>query len=126
MASRRCVGPWGSEQAAGHRRLRGILRELLLAGRLRRNSVDMLSACEHALSMSKMIQIRNVPDEVHKKLKMRALEEGLTLSDLLVREARQLAERPTLVQMRARLQRRERVSLPESAADMVRGARGEP
>jgi hypothetical protein len=57
---------------------------------------------------------------------MRALEEGLTLSDLLVREARQLAERPTLVQMRARLQRRERVSLPESAADLVRGARGEP
>jgi len=75
--------------------------------------------------MSKMIQIRNVPDEVHKKLKMRALEEGLTLSDLLAREARQLAERPTLAQMRARLLRRERVSLPESAAELVRGARGD-
>jgi plasmid stability protein len=76
--------------------------------------------------MSKIIQIRNVPNEVHRKLKMRALEEGLTLSNLLVREARQLAEWPTLTQIRARLQRRERVSLPESAADLVRARRGEP
>jgi antitoxin FitA len=76
--------------------------------------------------MSKMIQIRNVPDEVHRKLKLRAVEEGVTLSDLLAREARQLAERPTLAQMRARLLRRERVTLPGPAADIVRGARGEP
>lgn len=76
--------------------------------------------------MSKMIQIRNVPDEVHRKLKLRALEEGLTLSDLLAREARQLAERPTLAQLRARLKRRERVALPESAAELVRARRGEP
>jgi plasmid stability protein len=75
--------------------------------------------------MSKMIQIRNVPDEVHRKLKMRAAEEGVTLSDLLAREAKLLAERPTLAHMRARLLRRERVSLPTSAADMIREARGE-
>jgi antitoxin FitA len=76
--------------------------------------------------MSKMIQIRNVPDEVHRKLKMRAVEEGTTLSDLLAREARQLAERPTFAQMRARLLRRERETLRESAASLVRKARGEP
>ncbi len=76
--------------------------------------------------MSKMIQIRNVPDEVHRKLKMRAVEEGVTLSDLLAREARQLAERPSLAQMRARLLRRDRVILPKPAAALVREARGEP
>ena len=76
--------------------------------------------------MSKMIQIRNVPDEVHRKLKLRAVEEGVTLSDLLAREARLLAERPTLEQLRARLLRRERVTPPEPAASLVRKARGEP
>jgi plasmid stability protein len=38
--------------------------------------------------MSKMIQIRNVPDEVHRRLMLRAVAEGVTLSDLLAREAR--------------------------------------
>ena len=74
--------------------------------------------------MSRMIQIRNVPDEVHRKLKVRAAEEGLTLSDLLGREARQLAERPTLAQLRARLALRERVKGARPAAELVREARG--
>lgn len=86
----------------------------------------MLNACNYLIHMSKMIQIRNVPDEVHKKLKIRAVEEGMTLSDLLAREARQLAERPTLAQMRARLVRRERETLAESAASLVRRTRGDP
>lgn len=74
--------------------------------------------------MSKMIQIRNVPDDLHKKLKIRAVEEGMTLSDLLAREARRLAERPTFAEMRARLARRGRVALREPAAKIVREARG--
>jgi plasmid stability protein len=78
------------------------------------------------MSMPKMIQIRNVPDGVHKKLKLLAVEEGMTLSDLLAREARQLAERPTLAQMCARLLRRKRVTPPEPAATLVRRARGDP
>ena len=85
----------------------------------------MCNTCTHVNHMSKMIQIRNVPDDVHRKLKLRALEEGMTLSDLLAREARQLAERPTLAQMRTRLSRRERVSLREPAAKLVRDARGD-
>jgi plasmid stability protein len=75
--------------------------------------------------MSKMIQIRNVPDEVHRRLKLRAVEEGVTLSDLLAREARQLADRPSLAQMRARLLRRSRVASPVPAAQLVREARGD-
>lgn len=53
--------------------------------------------------MSKMIQLRNVPDELHRKLKARAAMAGLSLSDFLTREARKIAERPTEEEMRRRL-----------------------
>lgn len=43
-----------------------------------------------------MIQIRNVPDDLHRKLKPRAASEGMSLSDYLLREAREAAEKPTL------------------------------
>jgi len=44
--------------------------------------------------MSKMVQVRNVPDELYRKLKARAALEGLSLSDYLLGEIRRLAERP--------------------------------
>lgn len=53
--------------------------------------------------MSKMIQLRNVPDALHRKLKIRAAEAGLTLSDYLTREVRKVAERPTDEEIRRRL-----------------------
>ena len=34
--------------------------------------IDMLTACAHASRMSRMVQIRNVPDTLHRKLKARA------------------------------------------------------
>jgi hypothetical protein len=40
----------------------------------------------NVVDMSKMIQIRNVPDEMHRMLKMRAAAEGISLSDLIKRE----------------------------------------
>jgi plasmid stability protein len=46
--------------------------------------------------MSKMIQIRNVPDELHRRLKMRAAKLGMSLSDYLLEEIREAAERPTM------------------------------
>src|SRR5215831_13474908 len=46
--------------------------------------------------MPKMIQLRHVPDDLHRKLKARAALEGLSLSDYLLREVRRVAERPTL------------------------------
>ena len=53
--------------------------------------------------VAKTIQIRNVPDDVHRKLKVRAAREGRTLSDLLLREIRVMAERPSEEEMLARL-----------------------
>lgn len=51
---------------------------------------------KYAESMSKMIQIRNVPDDVHRTLKVRAAREGMSLSDLIKRELTRAAERPSL------------------------------
>jgi antitoxin FitA len=53
--------------------------------------------------MSKMIQLRNVPDSLHRRLKVCAASQGLTLSDFLTREAKKIAERPTDDEMRRRL-----------------------
>ncbi len=56
--------------------------------------------------MSKMIQLRNVPDPLHRQLKARAALAGLPLSDYLIREVRKLAEYPTPDEMRERLKAR--------------------
>jgi antitoxin FitA len=73
--------------------------------------------------MSRMIQIRNIPDGLHRKLKARAAVAGMTLSNYLLAELRQIVERPTLNELRARLQQREPVTLPFPAARAVRAER---
>lgn len=74
--------------------------------------------------MSKMIQIRNVPDELHRTLKARAAREGLSLSDLLLREIAAVAERPTLAQWVAEVGEREPIDLGGmTAAEWVRAGR---
>jgi len=73
--------------------------------------------------MPKMIQLRNVPDPLHRKLKARAATEGMSLSDYLISEIRKIAERPTLTELWQRLQQRTPVNSPLSAADAVRAER---
>jgi plasmid stability protein len=63
--------------------------------------------------MTKMIQIRNVPDDLHRTLKVRAAKAGMTLSDYLLSEIEQVAARPTLAEMMERLRQREPVELDE-------------
>ena len=63
--------------------------------------------------MSKMIQIRNVPDDLHRTLKARAAAAGMSLSDYLLSEVKQIAEKPTLSEMMERLRSREPVELDE-------------
>jgi plasmid stability protein len=53
--------------------------------------------------MPKMIQLRHVPDELHRKLKARAALEGLSLSDYLLREIEQAASYPTIAELREKL-----------------------
>jgi len=73
--------------------------------------------------MSKMIQIRNVPDAVHRKIKARAAQSGMTLSDYLRVEIERIAARPTRDEMLARLHGRTRVKLRTSTAEIIRTER---
>ena len=73
--------------------------------------------------MSIMIQIRNVPDALHRRLKSRAALAGMSLSDYLLGEIRQVAERPTLDELRARLALRPGASLSTPPAEAVRAER---
>ena len=56
----------------------------------------MCTTCVYVYHMAAMIQIRNVPDALHRRLKSRAALAGMSLSDYLLNEIRQVAERPTL------------------------------
>jgi len=73
--------------------------------------------------MSVMIQIRNVPDGLHRTLKARAAMSGMSLSDYLLMELREIAERPTLAELQQRIESRAPVKLPVSAAVWVRAER---
>jgi plasmid stability protein len=73
----------------------------------------MCITCVTPFCMSKMIQIRNVPDGLHRALKVRAAKAGMTLSDYLLSEIERVAERPTLAEMMERLRSREPVELDE-------------
>lgn len=73
--------------------------------------------------MSKMIQLRHVPDSLHQQLKSRAALAGLSLSDYLIREARKIVERPSNEEIFSRLGRRTRVTPRVSPADAVRRER---
>lgn len=71
-----------------------------------------------------MIQIRNVPEEVHRRLKARAASMGLSLSDYLLQQIRTLATQPTMDELFARLRTRKPVTLSVSPADVIRELRG--
>jgi plasmid stability protein len=73
--------------------------------------------------MSKMVQIRNVPEGLHRTLKSRAAHSGQTLSDYLLAELQRVAARPTREEMLARLHGRKRVTLKTAAAVVIREER---
>ena len=84
---------------------------------------DMRFACKYAVHMSKMIQLRNVPDTLHRKLKARAALEGMSLSEYLLGEVRRAADRPTVNELRQRLATRVPVKLRVPAAQVLRAER---
>ena len=73
--------------------------------------------------MGVMIQIRNVPESLHRQLKSRAALAGMSLSEYLLREIRRSAERPTVEELRARLHKLPTVTLSPSTAEVVRTER---
>jgi len=75
--------------------------------------------------MGKTIQVRDVPPDVHRRLKARAAEQGRTLSELVREHLEDAAQRATLAEMLDRLSAAEQVDLDEPSADAVRAGRGE-
>jgi len=73
--------------------------------------------------MSRMIQVRNVPEALHRSLKARAASAGMSLSDYLLGEIREIAERPTLAEFRARLHTRRPVPVALDTAGLMREER---
>jgi antitoxin FitA len=73
--------------------------------------------------MSKMIQIRDVPVQVHSTLKARAAREGMSLSDFIKRELEHTAERPSMKEWLERTQQAKPIRSKRSAAQIVRELR---
>jgi antitoxin FitA len=73
--------------------------------------------------MSKMIQVRKVPDHVHSTLKARAAREGMSLSDFIKRELEQTAERPTIQEWLERTREAKPIAAKRTAAQVVRELR---
>ena len=84
----------------------------------------MSRTCVNVQHMPKMVQIRNMPDDIHKKLKVRAAEEGISLSEYLLRMAEREASRVTWQEMSERIRKRGRVRLKTRPADLIREMRG--
>jgi antitoxin FitA len=83
----------------------------------------MLGACKCTKDMSKMIQIRDVPDEVHRQLKARAAHEGMSLSEFLKREITRTVERPTINAWFERVRESKPIVTKQSAAELIRELR---
>ncbi len=69
------------------------------------------------------LQIRNVPDELHRRLKARAALEGQSLSEYALGELRRAMQQPTRRELVERVAAFERLTVAESAADAVRAER---
>ncbi len=77
----------------------------------------------HVLHMPKMVQIRNVPDALHARLRTRAALAGMSLSDYLQAELARMADQLSTAELRARLELLEPVLVTENAADILRRER---
>jgi hypothetical protein len=88
--------------------------------------LDMSTAQSNVVHMSKMIQIRNVPDEMHRALKVRAAAEGMTLSDYIKKELSYIGEKDTWEEIFARIKARGPLGTrPGELTEMIREQRGD-
>lgn len=90
------------------------------------HALDMSGAPFNVLHMSKMIQIRNVPDDLHRQLKARAAAEGMTLSDYIKRELSLGSRRSTIREIAARTKLRPETGVnAERTVQILRESRGD-
>jgi plasmid stability protein len=89
--------------------------------------LDMSGARSNVVHMSKMIQIRNVPDDLHRELKMRAAAAGMSMSDYIKRELSRRSRKSTIKEIGARSQGRSAGSTltTQDIVDTIREMRGD-
>lgn len=80
----------------------------------------MCCTCFNVQHMSKMIQLRHVPDDLHRLFKVRAAKQGKSLSDYLLVELHRLAELPTFEEWLERLDSRSSLKPDISSAELIR------
>ena len=85
--------------------------------------MDMCRTCLYAEDMSTMIQVRDVPEQVHSTLKARAAREGMSLSDFIKKELERAVERPTMREWLERTAQAKPIPSKRSAAQIVRELR---
>ncbi len=83
----------------------------------------MFRTCFYAQDMAKMIQVRNVPDDVHRTLKSRAAREGMSLSDFIKKELEHAAGRPSMQEWLDRTQQAKPMPAKIDAARVIRELR---
>jgi hypothetical protein len=90
-------------------------------------AIDMSSTRSNVVHMSKMIQIRNVPDDLHRELKMRAAAAGMSMSDYIKRELSRKGRKSTIKEIRERSKGRSAGSTltTQKTVDIIREARGD-
>jgi len=86
----------------------------------------MLPACLHAVCMSttKLLQVRNVPASLHRKMKTQAASRGKTLSDLVLEILQRHYEHPSIEEWLAELRKMPKTRSTVSSADIIRESRG--
>ena len=85
--------------------------------------LDMIFSCFHTLFMSSMIQIRNVPATMHRRLKARAALEGVSMSQYVLAAVERALERPSRRELLASIRRQPSVVLDTSPAEVLRAER---
>ena len=86
---------------------------------------NMCGTCNIVDYMSKMIQVRNVPESVHREVKARAARAGMSMSDYLLRQIERAIEVPPVEDVLRRLEARRRPELEETPAEAVRAERSQ-
>lgn len=89
--------------------------------------IDMSAARDTVQHMSKMIQIRNVPDDLHRQLKIRAAAAGMNMSDYIKRELDIRTRKSTIPEIIARreAQGRKSTSTTQQLVEIIRETRGD-
>lgn len=83
----------------------------------------MHNVCNNTLRMGVLVQIRDVPEGVHRVIKARAAASGVSLSEYVRSMLAAAASRPTPEELESRIKARGAVDLPEPSEVAVRRLR---